>query len=155
MSLSGLISQLHDRSGTSQRFQTVSERLVRHLHQCTRLKQPCCNRPEINQQLGIPPHRAAEAGGRFGVVWRAMWHRNSWARPNSMRTDQSREQRRSYCRGCGQQLPPGLRSHFHKECLRLDKRERTRDQRRREEQRLSERLLKLCCPKCGARYADQ
>jgi len=50
-----------------------------------------------------------------------------------MKTDQNHEsglsadlqqERRYYCRGCGRPLPPGVRSHFHRECLRLDKRVR-------------------------------
>ena len=65
------------------------------------------------------------------------------------------QRRRYYCRGCGGQLPSGVRAHFHKECLRSDKRERVREQRLREEKRFKARLLKECCPKCGTRYIDQ
>jgi hypothetical protein len=38
----------------------------------------------------------------------------------------SQEPRRHYCRGCGQSLSLGSRGQFHKECLRADKRARTR-----------------------------
>ena len=62
--------------------------------------------------------------------------------------------RRHYCRGCGRLLPAGTRSHFHKECLRSDKRERLREQRRREEERFKVLLLKKHCSKCGARYVE-
>src|ERR1035438_3255197 len=81
----------------------------------------------------------------------------------SMPTDQGRgsssaaeqSQRRYYCRGCGRPLPPGLRSHFHRECLRIDKRERVREQRQREKAQLEALLHKQRCLNCGARYGDQ
>lgn len=63
-------------------------------------------------------------------------------------------QRCHYCRGCGQRLSRGARSHFHKECLRSDKRDRLREQRRREEEKFRGWLMKQCCPKCGARYVE-
>jgi hypothetical protein len=62
---------------------------------------------------------------------------------------------RYYCRGCGRVLSPGLRSHFHRECLRFDKRERVREQRRREQERFKRLLEKQRCLNCGAKYGDQ
>jgi ribosomal protein S27AE len=79
-----------------------------------------------------------------------------------MQTDQSCESTlladqqgpRYYCRGCGELLPLGVRSHFHRECLRTDKRQRVREQRRREAGRFKVWLHNEICPKCGARYVD-
>jgi hypothetical protein len=64
------------------------------------------------------------------------------------------ERRRHYCRGCGRSLPLGFRGQFHKECLRADKRNRTREQRRQEQERFKAWLGKQLCPRCGARYRD-
>lgn len=66
----------------------------------------------------------------------------------------SQEPRRLYCRGCGQLLPFGFCGQFHKECLRADKRSRTREQRQREQERFTTWLEKQLCPKCGARRSD-
>jgi hypothetical protein len=76
-----------------------------------------------------------------------------------MRTGQKHEaadqqERRYYCRGCGRALPAGLRRHFHKECLRADKRSRICEQRRREQERFKRRLKEQSCPHCGLRYGD-
>ena len=57
-----------------------------------------------------------------------------------------------FCRGCGSRLQAGFRGHFHKECLRVDKRRRVEAQRRREQKRLKAWLQRQNCPKCGARY---
>jgi len=65
------------------------------------------------------------------------------------------EQRQHYCRGCGLALPLGFRGHFHKECLRADKRSRICEQRRREQQRFKRLLEKQHCLNCGARYGNQ
>jgi hypothetical protein len=62
---------------------------------------------------------------------------------------------RYYCRGCGKPLSPGVRSHFHKDCLRSDKRARVREQRRREQERYKRWFRNQRCPKCGATYSDQ
>jgi hypothetical protein len=62
------------------------------------------------------------------------------------------EQRRYYCRGCGRPLVAGVRSHFHSECLKSDKKERVRKQRRLERMRFEAWLHRQHCPKCGARY---
>ena len=67
----------------------------------------------------------------------------------------AQEQRRHYCRGCGLALPLGFRGHFHKECLRVDKRSRICEQRRREQERFSHWLEKQRCRNCGATYGDQ
>jgi hypothetical protein len=59
-----------------------------------------------------------------------------------------------FCRGCGSKLPLGFRGHFHRECLRADKRRRISEQRQREQARFQRRLEKEYCPSCGARYGD-
>src|SRR4030081_1840979 len=82
---------------------------------------------------------------------------------NSVQTEQShetrsslaKEERRHYCRGCGRPLTPEFRGHFHKECLRADKRERPSEQRRREQERFKRWLEKQHCLNCGAKYGDQ
>jgi hypothetical protein len=56
-----------------------------------------------------------------------------------------------FCRGCGSRLQPGFRGHFHKECLRVDKRRRVQAQRRRDQERFEAWLQRRHCPKCGAR----
>ena len=60
-----------------------------------------------------------------------------------------------YCRGCGRALPLGFRGHFHKECLRDDKRRRICEQRRREQERFKRFLEKERCLNCGAKFGDQ
>jgi hypothetical protein len=65
------------------------------------------------------------------------------------------QERRYHCRGCGQGLPSGCRRHFHKECLRHDKRRRIFEQRRREQERFRRWLGKQLCPHCGDRYDEQ
>ena len=64
----------------------------------------------------------------------------------------TQERRRHYCRGCGGLLSPEFRGHFHKECLRVDKRSRLHEQRRREQQRFTAWLQQQQCSRCGARY---
>jgi len=59
-----------------------------------------------------------------------------------------------YCRGCGLILPPRFRGHFHKRCLREDKRQRVRQRRLREQRKLQKRLERLICPQCGATYQE-
>jgi hypothetical protein len=65
------------------------------------------------------------------------------------------EKARHFCRGCGEILPIGFRGHFHTKCLRLDKRSRICEQRRREQQRFKRWLEKQHCANCGAGYGDQ
>ena len=60
-----------------------------------------------------------------------------------------------YCRGCGRILAFGFRGHFHRECLRTDKRRRMREQRQREHERFSRWLNKQRCPNCGAKYREK
>jgi hypothetical protein len=49
-----------------------------------------------------------------------------------------------YCRGCGKPLPLKFRGHFHKDCLREDKRWRTSVRRRQEQERFKRWLAKRC-----------
>jgi hypothetical protein len=65
-----------------------------------------------------------------------------------------RQKPRYYCRGCGKPFPAGVLAHFHKECLRIDKRERTRERRRKEQEMVQRSLDKLRCSNCGAAYCD-
>jgi len=57
-----------------------------------------------------------------------------------------------FCRGCGVRLQPGFRGHFHKECLRADKRRRVQGQRQLGQRRFEAWLQRQHCPKCGERY---
>ena len=57
-----------------------------------------------------------------------------------------------FCRGCGFRLQPGFRGHFHKECLRADKRRRVKGQRQREQKRFQAWLQHQHCLKCGGPY---
>ncbi len=41
-----------------------------------------------------------------------------------------------YCRGCGEKLPSDCHAQFHPECLKADKRRRTHEKRRLEQERL-------------------
>jgi hypothetical protein len=59
-----------------------------------------------------------------------------------------------YCRGCGCALPSDFHGHFHKECLRADKRRRVRVRRKGEQARFEHWLQKQHCHNCGARYAE-
>jgi hypothetical protein len=69
--------------------------------------------------------------------------------------DNSDDQRPNYyCRGCGGALRSGFRGHFHKECLRADKRRRIQARRRGEQGRFEDWLQKQYCHNCGARYAE-
>ncbi|SRR5712691_8621216 len=60
-----------------------------------------------------------------------------------------------YCRGCGCALAAAFRGHFHKECLRADKRSRISEHRQREQQRFKRWLKKERCLNCGAEYGYQ
>jgi hypothetical protein len=48
-----------------------------------------------------------------------------------------------FCRFCGQPLPSGYRGHFHRECLKADKRRRIQEQRRKEAQRFKRWVRKM------------
>jgi hypothetical protein len=74
---------------------------------------------------------------------------------NNSREYDSSVQSKYFCRGCGSVLPVGFRGHFHRECLRADKRRRVSERRRREQEMLKRQLEKYRCSNCGARYADQ
>lgn len=63
--------------------------------------------------------------------------------------------RQHYCRGCGLALPLEFGGHFHKECLRADKRSRVYAQRAREQERFQRWLKKQRCPNCGQGYGDR
>jgi len=65
------------------------------------------------------------------------------------------EQRLYYCRGCGGVLAGGDGSHFHPECLRSDKRQRVREQRRRQQEKFQKWLNRQRCVNCGVRYGEQ
>src|ERR1035438_2042994 len=65
------------------------------------------------------------------------------------------ERAKMYCRGCGGLLPAGGRAQFHKECLRADKRVRTCERRKREQERFYRWLKKRRCANCGSVYVDQ
>jgi hypothetical protein len=55
-----------------------------------------------------------------------------------------------YCRGCGGKLPPDWHAQFHPQCLKADKRRRTQEKRRLEQERLLARLEHQKCPACGS-----
>jgi hypothetical protein len=55
-----------------------------------------------------------------------------------------------YCRGCGGRLPPDGQAQFHPECLKADKRLRTREKRQLEQERLLAWLERQRCPACGS-----
>jgi hypothetical protein len=55
-----------------------------------------------------------------------------------------------FCRACGEALPLGSRNLFHSQCLREDKRRRTREDRQREHERFGRWLSRQVCPRCGA-----
>ena len=63
-------------------------------------------------------------------------------------------QPRYFCRGCGLTLPIGFRGHFHRDCLRADKRRRISERRRREQDRFERLLGNKRCQNCGTSYAN-
>jgi hypothetical protein len=60
--------------------------------------------------------------------------------------------RHHFCRGCGAPLPPGTKRLFHPSCLVEDKRRRTRERRRVEQEKMNAKLRQLSCPRCGWKY---
>jgi hypothetical protein len=70
---------------------------------------------------------------------------------NNIQNPSSQDQPSYFCRGCGKPLPSGFRGHFHAECLRADKRRRTRTRRAQEQKRFRVWLEKFACPHCGAK----
>lgn len=71
-----------------------------------------------------------------------------------IRSDVNPKESIHFCRGCGAKLPIGFRGHFHKQCLRVDKRNRIRKQREQERERCERWLQKQYCGNCGARYGE-
>jgi hypothetical protein len=69
------------------------------------------------------------------------------AEPTSVK---SRDLSSHFCRACGDALAPGSRNVFHSQCLRADKRRRTREERQRERERFGKWLSRQVCPRCGA-----
>lgn len=57
---------------------------------------------------------------------------------------------RYFCRACGGPLPDGWHGQFHPQCLKEDKRRRTREKRRVERERFQAWLRHQRCPECGA-----
>ena len=55
-----------------------------------------------------------------------------------------------YCSGCGEKLPSDCQAQFHPECLKADKRRRTHEKRRLEQERLLAWLERQKCPACGS-----
>ncbi len=70
-----------------------------------------------------------------------------------LRQDERRPQH--YCSGCGELLPPRRKGFFHPDCLKADKRERMREKRRCEGEKLMTWLRRLRCPECGARLGGK
>lgn len=56
--------------------------------------------------------------------------------------------RQYHCRGCGVPLPFGFRGLFHPDCLKADKRRRTREKRRVEREKFEAWLRRLQCREC-------
>ena len=63
--------------------------------------------------------------------------------------------RRHYCRGCGGTLALGWRGLFHPDCLKADKRHRTREKRRQEREKFQAWLSQQRCPRCGAKLGQK
>ena len=59
---------------------------------------------------------------------------------------------RYYCRGCGEPLLGGETRQFHPDCLKADKRRRTREGRLREQTKFQTWLRRLKCPQCGRKF---
>jgi hypothetical protein len=64
------------------------------------------------------------------------------------------EQASYFCRGCGRKLPPSFRGHFHRECLRTDKRRRIQSRRVREREEFARWLRHAVCPHCGVTFGN-
>jgi hypothetical protein len=60
-----------------------------------------------------------------------------------------------YCRGCGEKLPHDCHAEFHPECLKADKRRRTQEKRRLENERLLAWLERQKCPVCGSAMREE
>ena len=111
-----------------------------------------------------PPSRSIGPLQQQPIVWNSRNARGGSmvSDDGSRQTDQGadlglaggHEPRLHFCRGCGRSLALGFRGQFHEECLRADKRSRTREQRQREQERFKAWLQKQLCPKCGVRYGE-
>jgi hypothetical protein len=93
------------------------------------------------EHIGYKPNYRAGAGGGMQI---------SLASPEKT----ERQGPNYYCRGCGCALPSDFHGHFHKECLRADKRRRVQARRKGEQARFEHWLQKQHCHNCGARYAE-
>ena len=60
-----------------------------------------------------------------------------------------------FCRGCGGELLRSSRSYFHPECMKADKRRRTRERRAREREQFARWLREVPCPHCRHRYGER
>jgi hypothetical protein len=61
---------------------------------------------------------------------------------------------RHFCRGCGRELPAQFCGLFHKDCLKVDKRRRVQELRRKEQERFQVWLRKQVCTNCGVRFGE-
>lgn len=124
-------------------------------------------RPTVIEECHIclwPPSRSIGPLQQQPIVWNSRNARGGSmvSDDGSRQTDQGadlglaggHEPRLHFCRGCGRSLALGFRGQFHEECLRADKRSRTREQRQREQERFKAWLQKQLCPKCGVRYGE-
>ncbi len=62
---------------------------------------------------------------------------------------------RYYCRGCGRLFPQNFKGKFHPDCLKADKRRRTREKRKTEQERIWKWLRKNACVECQANFWSQ
>ena len=60
-----------------------------------------------------------------------------------------------HCRGCGEPLPAKYAGLFHPDCLKADKRRRTREKRKTEQERIWKWLRKNACVECQAKFRSQ
>lgn len=67
---------------------------------------------------------------------------------------QSRTPHQYHCRGCGKPLSPSYSGLFHSDCLKADKRRRTREKRQLERERFEAWLSRQRCPECGAKLGQ-
>lgn len=67
------------------------------------------------------------------------------------RQQESSEIAHYHCRGCGRPLEPSSKALFHPDCLLVDKRRRTREQRQAEREKYQKWVTQQCCHRCGAK----
>src|ERR1700730_1764883 len=80
----------------------------------------------------------------------AFWPVSILRSENKMYGSRAPQGSQYYCRGCGEKLPPDWHAQFHPECLKADKRRRTYEKRRLEQERLLAQLERQKCPACGS-----